>query len=157
MKCVRDNDTSVIRGPVIYDIPLSEIDVIPAEVHGFDQPMKKPACPILKVQQVPDGKPHQNRQHDRCHADRLDNGIDADSDRTHAEQRRQMLFQAVRQNVPQCGTDHAAGQHRDTVDNYSDWHRISFFLFPLLLCFLFYRRKASLASKRKPHSRSCAV
>ena len=64
---------------------------------------------------------------DRCHADRLDNGIDADSDRTHAEQRRQMLFQAVRQNLPQCGTDHAAGQHRDTVDNYSDWHRISFF------------------------------
>ena len=28
-------------------------------MHGFDQPMKKPACPILKVQQVPDGKPHQ--------------------------------------------------------------------------------------------------
>ena len=133
------------------------INIIPAEVHGFDQPMKKPACPILKVQQVPDGKPHQNRQHDRCHADRLDNRIDTDSDRTHAEQRRQMLFQAVRQNLPQCGTDHTAGQHRDTVDNYSDWHRISFFLFPLLLCFPFYRRKASLASKRKPHSRSCAV
>ena len=117
--------------------------------------MKKPACPILKVQQVPDGKPHQNRQHDRCHADRLDDGIDTDSDRTHAEQRRQVLFQAVRQDVSQCGTDHAAGQHRDTVDNYSDWHRISFFLFPLLLYFPFYRRKASLASKKTAQPKLC--
>lgn len=104
---------------------------------------------------MPDGKPHQNRQHDRCHADRLDDGIDTDSDRTHAEQRRQVLFQAVRQDVSQCGTDHAAGQHRDTVDNYSDWHRISFFLFPLLLCFPFYRRKASLASKKTAQPKLC--
>ena len=77
-------------------------------MHGFYQPVEKPAGQLLQMQQVADGKPDQQREHDRRHSGRLDDGIDTDRDRAHAEHRRQVVLEAAGHNMTQTRTDHTA-------------------------------------------------
>lgn len=98
------------------------IDLVISQMQHPHQLFEKAACPLLQMQQVPHHKAHQNGQHHRRHAGRLDDGIDADGNGAVTEQSRQMLLQGRGQHLSQRCSQKTAQQNGGTVCKNSNWH-----------------------------------